>query len=52
MTTLVCVVDMFTYEGYTREDKGNLAPLYLPYLALGEFVHLLCCAVMGSVDGG
>lgn len=35
VTTLTCVVEMLSWEGYTREEQGRLASLYVPYLALG-----------------
>ena len=36
LTTLVCVVDVFNWPGYSGEEVLALQQLYLPYLLLGE----------------
>lgn len=37
VTTLTCVVEAMSWEGFTGQEKGGLAQLYVPYLVLGEF---------------
>ncbi len=40
VTTLTCVVEMGSWDGYTAEQMNGLYALYLPYLALGKSVPL------------
>jgi hypothetical protein len=40
LTTLVCVVDVFSWPGYNRQEVLALQQLYVPYLLLGEFCSL------------
>ena len=36
LTTLTCVVEAMSWEGYTVQEKVALAQLYVPYLLLGS----------------
>ena len=40
LTTLVCVVDILNWPGYSREEVLALQQLYVPYFLLGKFCHL------------
>lgn len=40
LTTLVCVVDVFSWPGYSRQEVLALQQLYVPYLLLGESFSL------------
>jgi hypothetical protein len=35
LTTLTCVVEVWTWKGFTGQEKVALAQLYVPYLLLG-----------------
>jgi hypothetical protein len=36
LTTLTCVVEAMSWEGFTGQEKVALAQLYVPYLLLGK----------------
>ena len=48
VTTLTCATEMFSWTGYTSEEKTRLAGLYLPYLALGKMSHFLHPAAVAN----
>ena len=35
ITTLTCLVEMLSWQGYTTEELGRLCSLYVPYLVVG-----------------
>lgn len=35
MSTLVCTLEMLSWEGYSAEEQKQLSALYVPYLGLG-----------------
>lgn len=35
VTTLTCLVEMLSWQGYTNEELGRLCSLYVPYLVVG-----------------
>ncbi len=37
ITTLSCLVEMLSWEGYTSQDLGKLYSVYGPYLAFSKF---------------
>ena len=41
ITTLTCVVEVASWDGYTAGQKGDLYSLYVPYLVVGESALLL-----------
>jgi hypothetical protein len=49
LTTLVCVVDVLNWPGYSKSEVLALQQLYVPYLLLGKSsgVH---CAVTSTDD--
>lgn len=36
VSTYVCTLEMFSWEGYSWEEQKQLCSLYMPYLALGK----------------
>lgn len=36
MSTLVCTLEMLSWEGYSAEEQKQLSALYMPYLGLGK----------------
>jgi EXPERA (EXPanded EBP superfamily) len=38
ITTLTCLVEMLSWEGYTKEEVGRLSTLYGPYLGFGTLI--------------
>jgi hypothetical protein len=43
LTTLVCVVDVFNWEAYSRGEVVALQQLYVPYFLLGRLKTSLAC---------
>ena len=39
VTTLTCLAEMLSWEGYTTQELLSLSTLYGPYLAFGEFIE-------------
>ena len=37
LTTLTCVVEAMSWDGFSGQEKMALAQLYVPYLLLGEY---------------
>lgn len=36
VSTLVCTLEMLSWEGYSTDEQKQLSALYMPYLGLGE----------------
>lgn len=37
VSTLVCTLEMLSWEGYSAEEQKQLSALYMPYLGLGKY---------------
>ncbi|KAF1982689.1 hypothetical protein K402DRAFT_362573 [Aulographum hederae CBS 113979] len=52
LTTLTCIAEAMSWEGFTSEDKLNLASLYVPYFALAVFMGVdMFGRLSGKLDG-
>lgn len=55
LTTLVCVVDVLNWPGYSRDEVLALQQLYIPYFLLGGYetlLHMLLIDTLYSSDDG
>jgi EXPERA (EXPanded EBP superfamily) len=43
VTTLTCLVEMLSWQGYTNEELGRLCSLYVPYLVVGKVSSPFIC---------
>lgn len=46
ITTLTCVVEVWSWADRTTDQKMNISLLYVPYMIFGELIRLFSCTIL------